>query len=57
MEIVVAIGAYIFHNDLKTIIINQMDSSLDHYNNDVNIRKSWDILQTDVCIYAKKIFS
>ncbi|EEB16799.1 CD63 antigen, putative [Pediculus humanus corporis] len=48
IELVAGIGAFIFHNYLKQIIENRMESSLEHYDSEPDIKKSWDILHTDL---------
>lgn len=48
MEVVAAIGGYIFLNDLNNAVRDRMESSLKYYSTDDEVKRSWDILQSDV---------
>lgn len=48
MEIVLVIGTFVFREEVKGVIKDRMDLSLTHYATDLDVRRSWDFLQSDV---------
>ncbi|XP_050665373.1 CD63 antigen-like [Leptidea sinapis] len=47
-ELAVGIAGYVKHQDLETTISRSLNESIVQYPNDINIRKSFDIIQTDM---------
>lgn len=47
-ELAVGIAGYMKHTDLENSIMKHLNDSMATYNTDPNVRKTFDIVQTDV---------
>lgn len=49
VEIGLGIAGYIKHTDLKQIMENQFNVTMEEYNDRKDYRDAWTLLQTEVC--------
>ena len=49
-ELAVGIAGYVKHTDLETSIVRTLNESITRYSSDPDIKKNYDIIQTDVSL-------